>query len=136
MIKYYIKYTILSVFLIPISYIQAQILSFDHGKVEFYTSTIMSDIEAISEDVQVKLDVRTGDIEIKIAIESFEFELMQEHLESHKFPEAIFNGKIAQDISNLPEDTGIDVSGELTIHGVKKETEFKAIFQQKRIIMW
>jgi len=132
------KYNLVVLLFLCLNYSQAQVLSFDHGEVEFYTSSIMSDIEAISEEVQVKLDIPSGNVELIIPIASFEFEyeLMQEHfneeyLESDKFPEATFKGKIAQDISNLSEDTEIDVSGTLTIHGITKETTFKATISKK-----
>lgn len=112
---------------------KAQIRSFDHGSVEFYTSSIMSDIEAVSEQVFVKLDVATGAVEIKIPISSFEFEyeMMQEHfneeyLESDKFPDASFKGAITQDISNLSSPKEVDVLGKLTLHGITKDIQFKA----------
>lgn len=126
------------VLLLSINSIQAQVLSFDRGKVEFYTTTILSDIEAVSEDVQVKLDVQSGDVEIEIAIESFEFEyeLMQEHfndeyLESDKFPAATFKGKLTQSIVDLHDETEVDVFGELVLHGIKKEIKFKANISSK-----
>lgn len=131
--KYYFKTSIFAFFLVCLNVVQAQELSFHHGTVEFYTSSIMSDIEATSEEVNVKLNVSTRAVEIKIPINSFEFEyeMMQEHfneeyLESDKFPEATFKGKITQDISNLSETLEVDVIGKLTIHGVEKETQFKA----------
>lgn len=138
MIKYDLKYLILLVLFSSINYIHAQVLSFDHGKVEFYTTSIMSDIEATSEAIQVKLDVPARTVELKIPIESFEFEyeLMQAHfneeyLESDKFPHATFKGEIAQDFTNLSEEKEVDVSGDLTIHGVTKEIAFKAVISKK-----
>lgn len=133
MINPLLKYLLLAVILLSINSIQAQVLSFDHGGVEFYTSSIMSDIDALSEDVDVKLDLQSGDVEISIPIETFEFEyeLMQEHfieeyMESEKFPLATFKGKITQDLSGEFEAMAIDVSGDLTIHGVTKAIQFKA----------
>lgn len=127
------KFALLAVLLLSINSIQAQVLSFHHGSVEFYTSSIMSDIDAISEDIDVKLNQQSGDVEITIPIESFEFEydLMQKHfvdeyMEIEKFPSATFKGKIAQDLSGEFETLEIDVSGDLTIHGVTKATQFKA----------
>lgn len=138
MIKYNLKYTLFVALLLSFSTIKAQVLSFDHGKIEFYTTTIVSDIEAVSETVEVKLDILSRAVELKIPIASFEFEyeMMQEHfneeyLESEQFPDAIFKGKINQDISNLVEAVEVEVSGDLTIHGITKQTTFKATISQK-----
>jgi polyisoprenoid-binding protein YceI len=131
--KSFLKYLLLVVVLFSVNTIQAQVISFHHGGVKFYTSSIMSDIDAISEDIDVKLNLQSGDVQITIPIESFEFEyeLMQEHfveeyMESEKFPSATFKGKIAQDLSGEFEAIEIDVSGNLTIHGVTKEIQFVA----------
>lgn len=56
---------------------------------------------------------------------------MQEHfnenyMESHKYPKAIFRGKI-KDFENLTEnDQTINIEGELTIRGITKSIETKA----------
>ncbi|NQU84285.1 MAG: YceI family protein [Mariniphaga sp.] len=133
-----IKYLIVAGFLFSLNNLHAQILTFDHGKIEFYTKTIVSDIEAITEKVFVKLDVQNRNIETTIDIKSFEFEddLMQEHfnekyLESDRFPKATFQGKILQDISNIIEEIEAGVSGSLTIHGVTKEIEVKVQISKK-----
>ena len=125
-------------FLFSLNNLHAQILSFDHGKVEFYTASILSDIDAFTEKVDVKLDIRTKNIEVEININSFEFEydLMQEHfvekyMESDKFPQSTFKGKISQDISNIIEEMEIDALGELTIHGVTRKIKVKAHISKK-----
>lgn len=118
--------------------LKAQVLTFDHGEVEFHTSSIMSDIEAFSEEMDVQLDTTTGDFEIVIPIESFDFEyeMMQDHfnedyLESEKYPNATFKGKIPQKIPALEEAFTIDISGDMTIHGVTKAMSFPATFSEK-----
>lgn len=127
--------TLLSVVMLclVVGALSAQVLTFDHGKVEFHTSSIMSDIEAISTEIKVNLDIATGEFDLTIPIESFEFEydMMQDHfneeyIESHLYPNATFKGKVAQDISNITEAVEVDVSGDLTIHGITKITNFKA----------
>ena len=72
-------------------------------------------------------------------MKSFEFEkaLMQEHfnenyVESHKFPKATFKGSIEsydQDMLTGSGNHTVNVSGDLTIHGVtnKLSTEVKLI---------
>ena len=133
MIRYNVRYFSIAVFLLIVNCIHAQVLSFDHGEIEFYTSSILSDIEATSDNAQVTLNLETGEVLLKIAIETFEFEyeMMQEHfneeyMESDKFPEATFKGKINQGLSKYTDLMEVDVSGTLTIHGVSKKTAFKA----------
>lgn len=133
-----IKYFALAGLLLSLNTLQAQILSFNRGEIEFYTAAILSDIDAVSEKANVKLDIQSGNIEVIINIKSFEFEyeLMQEHfndeyLESNKFPQAIFKGRILQDISNITKEMEVDVYGKLTLHGVTKNIEGKAIISKK-----
>ena len=132
-----IKSFLLAGLLFLLNNLSAQILSFDHGEVEFYTNTVLSDIDAISEKAVVKLDIETGSIEVSIKINSFEFEyeLMQEHfneeyMESDKFPLATFKGIISQDISDFKEKIDVIAIGELTIHGISKEVNIKANISQ------
>lgn len=114
--------------------LNAQILSFDHGEIEFYTATAVSDIEAVTDTADVNLNIQTGQVEVKVNIKSFEFEynLMQDHfnesyMESDKFPQATFKGKILQDISTgIGALREVEVSGDLTIHGVTKQIQFNA----------
>lgn len=113
--------------------LQAQILSFHHGEIEFYTASIMTDIEAVTENADVKFDIQTGNIEVTVNIKSFvfEFETMQKHfnekyMESDKFPQATFKGKTEQVISDFTGEIEIVASGKMTIHGVTKEIQVKA----------
>ncbi|MBN2636944.1 MAG: YceI family protein [Prolixibacteraceae bacterium] len=129
-----LKFLIAIVAFISIGSAKAQELIFDHGTIEFYTSTVVSDIEAVSEKAEVKLNLATGEVTVTIDIESFEFEyeLMREHfnekyMETQKFPKSIFKGKIAQNISDgIENEMEVDVSGKLTIHGVTNEIKFLA----------
>jgi polyisoprenoid-binding protein YceI len=110
-----------------------------NGYIKFYSETPVEKIEAHNRAVNSALDVTTGDFVFKVLIKSFEFEkaLMQEHfnenyLESDKFPDATFTGKI----TNL---TAIDftkdgkyeaeVEGDLKIHGEIKKVKEKATFE-------
>lgn len=139
MIKWHLKYILpLALLLTALNNLQAQVLSFDHGEIEFYTTSILSDIEAISEDVTITVDIQSGNVELALEIASFEFEyeLMQEHfnekyMESDKFPLATFKGKITQDLSKITEESEIKLNGEMTIHGVTKEINIKALISKK-----
>jgi polyisoprenoid-binding protein YceI len=98
-----------------------------NGMIRFYSEAPLEKIEAVNRQVNTALLVSTGDFVFKVLIKSFNFEkaLMQEHfnenyLESDKYPEATFLGKITniKDINFTKE--GIypaTVEGKLTIHG-------------------
>lgn len=112
-----------------------------NGHIRFFSSTPMEDIEAHNRQVNAALDASTGDFVFKVLIKSFEFEkaLMQEHfnenyLESHKFPNASFQGKItnlsAMDFSKDGTHNA-DIEGKLTIHGVTKDISEKGTFTVK-----
>lgn len=137
-----VKYIL--VFVVFTNQLSAQVLTFAKGNIEFYSATTLSDIDAFTENAEVSLDLQNGNVEVVISIPSFEFEyeLMQEHfnekyLESDKFPTATFKGKILQDISNsFTTETEVDVSGQLTIHGVSKEVAFKAkLLKQEELLL-
>jgi polyisoprenoid-binding protein YceI len=102
-----------------------------NGNVRFFSTTPVEDIEAVTNTVNVAVDASTGDVFFKILIKSFKFEkaLMQEHfnenyMESGKFPNAEFTGKIVniKDV-NFSKDGeyAVTVEGTMTIHGVSKK---------------
>lgn len=100
-----------------------------NGKVKFFSSAPLEDIEAISEKVSAIYNNQNGEVAAIIPISSFEFDngLMQEHfnenyMESEKYPKASFSGKIEKPENNLPGTIfQTEVKGKLTIHGVTKE---------------
>lgn len=135
---FFSKYFIFAGLLLSINNLVAQVLSFHHGEVEFYTETVISDIEAVTKTADIKLDIQTGNFEATVNIQSFEFEYdaMQEHfnekhMESDKFPQATFKGKITQDISNITDEMEVDAIGKMTIHGVSKEIKVKVNISEK-----
>jgi uncharacterized membrane protein len=101
------------------------------GKVTFFSSTPVENIEAFNNDVSSVIDSKTGDMAFIVPIKSFKFEkaLMQEHfnenyMESDKFPKADFKGRIT-DLSNVDfskdGNYSVKATGKLTIHGVTRE---------------
>lgn len=101
------------------------------GKISFFSSTPLENIEAHNNRVTSVIEESTGNIEFSVLIRSFKFEkaLMEEHfnenyMESDKFPKSIFKGKITnvKDI-NFQKDGSYEakVEGDLTIHGVTKK---------------
>ncbi|HRO43794.1 MAG TPA: YceI family protein [Flavipsychrobacter sp.] len=101
------------------------------GKVTFFSSTPVENIEAFNNEVSGVVDAKSGDVAFIVPIKSFKFEkaLMQEHfnenyMESDKYPKADFKGKISNvgDINFAKDGTyNTRLQGKLTIHGVTKD---------------
>lgn len=100
------------------------------GIVKFHSDSPMEKIEGVNSTASSVIDMASGKMEFAVLINAFKFEkaLMQEHfnenyMESTKFPKAVFKGEI-QNFSSVSFDKvgkfTITVSGEMTIHGVKK----------------
>lgn len=108
------------------------------GHASFYSKAPLEDIEAHSHQALSLLEIGSGEIVASMLMKSFQFEkaLMQEHfnenyVESHKYPKATFKGKVSGiDKVDLKKDGThtLDVSGEITIHGVTKPLQIKADF--------
>lgn len=100
------------------------------GKISFFSSTPIENIEAINHEVGAILDMGSGDIAFIVPIKSFRFEkaLMQEHfnenyMESDTYPNSRFKGSIVnvQEVNlSKPGTYPVQVKGDLTIHGVTK----------------
>lgn len=103
------------------------------GRISFYSSTSVENIEAINKSAVVILDSKTGDIQFAVLMKGFEFKkaLMQEdfnrdYVESSKFPKAEFKGQITNTSEiNYSSDGNYTakVKGRLTIHGETKDVE-------------
>lgn len=112
-----------------------------NGNISFFSSTPVEDIEAHNNQVNAALDTDSGDFVFKVLIKSFKFEkaLMQEHfnenyMESHKFPNATFVGKVENkdDIDfSKPGKYDVKISGKLTIHGVSQDISENGTFEVK-----
>lgn len=98
------------------------------GYISFYSSSILEDIEAESDQVLSIVDRRSGKIAIQVLMRTFQFEksLMQEHfnenyMESHKYPKAKFLGHI-EDFGELELKNGkVEIVGKLALHGVERK---------------
>jgi polyisoprenoid-binding protein YceI len=103
------------------------------GKISFFSSTSLEDIEANNKSVTVLLDTKTGDLQFAVLMKGFEFKkaLMQEHfnrdyIESDKFPKAEFKGQVTNNSEINYTVNGsypAKVKGRLTIHGEAKDIE-------------
>jgi polyisoprenoid-binding protein YceI len=108
------------------------------GHIFFYSEAPMETIEAHNKQVNAAIDTQTGDMVFKVLMKSFIFEkaLMQEHfnenyVESDKFPNATFKGKVTNldeiDFSKTGKYPAI-VEGSLTIHGKSNPVKAKGEF--------
>jgi len=101
------------------------------GKVSFFSSTSVENIEAFNNEVAAVIDAKTGDVAFIVPVKSFKFEkaLMQEHfnenyMESDKYPKAEYKGKISNPASVSFSKDGtynVKTAGKLTMHGVTRE---------------
>ena len=113
-----------------ITFAQAQRYMTRSGRITFFSSTPLENIEAINNEVSCVIDAAKGDVALIVPIKSFKFEkaLMQEHfnenyMESDTYPKAEFRGSIQNAGGvNYAKDGSypVTVSGKLTIHGVTR----------------
>lgn len=101
------------------------------GKITFFSSAPLEDIEAKNNNVTSQLSSANGQYNFELSIKDFHFEndLMEEHfnedyLHSDKIPKAYFKGLITnlRDINFTKDGVyNATVKGNLTIHGVTRE---------------
>lgn len=100
-----------------------------NGSISFFSKTAMENISADNNQVLSTLDPATGQIQFSVLIKAFHFKksLMEEHfnenyMESEKFPKASFKGVIKDLKADLTKDGDypVNVTGDMTIHGVTK----------------
>ncbi|GAB3234177.1 hypothetical protein GCM10027346_22820 [Hymenobacter seoulensis] len=116
------------------------------GNVSFFSTSIIEDIEARTEQAAAIIDLQTQQLAFSVPIKSFQFKrtLMQEHfnenyMESERFPKSTFRGKVLNfdaDALARGESQRVSVEGDLTIHGVTKHlTVTGALEQQKGVLL-
>jgi polyisoprenoid-binding protein YceI len=120
---------------------QAQKYVTKNGFIRFYSDASLEKIEAINRQVNAATDITTGDFVFRVLMKSFTFEkaLMQEHfnenyVESDKFPNATFLGKIIniKEVNFLKDGIyPVTVEGKLTMHGETKQVSEKGTFEVK-----
>jgi hypothetical protein len=112
-----------------------KIFSAKSGKILFQSEAPFETIKAGSNDVKGLLDVDKKTFAFRVRMQTFDgfnSALQKEHfnenyLESTKFPEATFSGKIIEDIDFTKEGTHtIRAKGNFTIHGVTQERIIKS----------
>jgi hypothetical protein len=123
---------------------QAQIYQITTGKIAFKSDAPLEVIKAASNSLIGLIDVSKNNFSFRIGIRSFQgfnSPLQKEHfnenyMESDKYPEASFKGKIIEDV-NLAQDGSYDVrtKGILTIHNVSQERIIKSSITVKQKII-
>ena len=98
------------------------------GRISFFSSSIIEDIEATNTATAAAVDLATGQLAFSVPIREFQFKrtLMQEHfnenyMESDKYPKATFAGRFSGTDAAALSTAGahaVQVEGDLTIHGV------------------
>ncbi|GAA4383924.1 YceI family protein [Hymenobacter koreensis] len=111
------------------------------GRVSFFSTSIIEDIEAHNTAVAAVLDLGTGQMAFSAPIKEFTFKrsLMQEHfnenyMESGKFPRATFTGRFTGADAAMLAKSGshpVQVEGTLTLHGVAKHVKVAGTMEQK-----
>jgi len=97
--------------------------------ISFFSSAPLEDIEAQNKIASVIYKATTNEVQMRISIQTFKFKnaLMEEHfnenyMESSKYPNAEFRGKINESFDQTKEqENKVTVTGILDMHGVKKE---------------
>ena len=104
-----------------------------NAKISLYSEAPLENIDATSTKGTSVFNATTGDLVFQVPIRSFQFEksLMQEHfnenyMESDKFPQAAFKGKIQEQVDEKKDGTyPVTVKGILDVHGVKQNRTIK-----------
>ena len=118
---------------------RAQVFTAKSGSATFFSEAPLENIEATSNSVQSIMNTSTKSIAFIISIRSFQFrkDLMQEHfnekyMESDKFPNATYSGKINEDL-DFGKDGVYNVSstGKIAMHGQEKEITVPGTFTVK-----
>ncbi len=125
------RFILALMFLAPTFGTSAQKYMTRTGKISFFSTTPVENIEAFNNEAASVLDSKSGDLVFQVPIKSFKFEkaLMQEHfnenyMESDKFPKADFKGKIPTigDVNFAKDGVyNVKATGKLTIHGVTQD---------------
>lgn len=128
---------ILFLVLFPIRGTTQDIFKATGVEIDFFSSAPIEDIHAVSKEGISVFNAKTGEISFQVKIRSFQFRKakMQEHfnenfMESHKYPDAAFKGKIIENINPMGDgENRITITGILEIHGNKKQREIPAIIK-------
>jgi hypothetical protein len=123
-----------------LSTLNAQIFKAKDGgtTITFFSKAPMENIDATNKSAIVILNSTSNDIQLRITVQNFKFKnaLMEEHfnenyLETEKFPNAIFMGKINEKVDYTKDgETKVTVTGKMEMHGVTKDETYEGIIKK------
>ena len=139
--KRFLSYLFVSLLTAPLSgYAQNKFIT-KTGKVSFFSTSIIEDIEAHNNTAASVVDIGGGQLAFSIAVKEFTFKrtLMQEHfnenyMESDKYPRATFAGRFTGlDLATLttPGLHTVSVEGDLVLHGVTHHVTVQGTMELK-----
>lgn len=125
------KITLLFLIFIATTTIAQEKMTTNKGIINFEASVpFFEEVKAINKKTACVLITKTGEITCLAIIKNFQFErsLMEEHfnanyMESHRFPKAIFKGRIEKfDLKNIDSNANqYQIIGKITMHGKSKK---------------
>lgn len=108
----------------------AQKYTVEKSNVVFFSKASVEDIAAKNSRSTSSFNLATGEITFSIPIHEFQFakSLMKEHfnekyMDTGKFPESVFVGKITGYDSKSPGTQKAKAEGKLTIHGITHDVD-------------
>jgi len=116
--------------------VNAQVFFTKNGYITFFSHTSVEDIKAENFEAVSFLDATKGDLRFQVLIKGFQFPkaTMQGHfntpayMDSDQFPKSEFKGSITNiKAVDFSKDGvyNVDVTGDLTMHGITKKTTQK-----------
>jgi len=123
------------------SFSQEKVYSTKSATIKFFSNTPLEKIEGVNSQVTAKLADKSGQLVFLLLQKGFKFDnsLLEDHynenyMESTKFPKADFRGNVTNIATvNFAKDGvyPVTVKGNLTIHGVTKETSASGTIEVK-----
>jgi polyisoprenoid-binding protein YceI len=100
----------------------------NEGEISFFSETSVENIDARNKNISSFINTSTKEVVFVVPIRNFKFKssLMEEHfnekyLESDKYPDAIFQGKINEDLDFAKDgEYKVTAAGTMKMHGVEK----------------
>lgn len=107
--------------------------------IHFYSKSPLEDIDAANKGAVIVLNTNSGDLQVRVTIQNFKFKngLMEEHfnenyLESTKFPNCVFKGKINEKVDFTKDgENKVTVTGKMEMHGVTKDVTINGTLTKK-----
>jgi len=118
---------------------KAQVYIAKTSDISFFSPGSVANVEGSNKLAIIVMDMSTNNIQMKIAMQDFVFPkpLMKDHfnddyMESDKYPNAIFKGKINQTIDYTEDGTyNTTTTGTLDMHGVQKTVTIPGVLTVK-----